>query len=88
MISTRTLGMTSFQMMNGSLTFSNFSDFNFQVAKVNDQVQKAKFMQRFAVLGNSWELDELVLSGAVKFPCHLYDFWSLRSKLMWQERLR
>lgn len=42
MISTRTLGMTSFQMINVSLTFSNFSDFNFQVAKVNDQVSKSE----------------------------------------------
>ncbi len=34
----------------------------------------AKFIQIFAQVGNSWELDERILSGVEEFTCCLYGF--------------
>ncbi|KAJ8349163.1 hypothetical protein AAFF_G00189180 [Aldrovandia affinis] len=36
--------------------------------------QNSKFIQIFAAVGDSWEIDELVLSGAEEFTCRLYGF--------------
>lgn len=36
--------------------------------------QNSKFIQIFAEVGNSWELDEQILSGVQEFTCHLYGF--------------
>ena len=36
--------------------------------------QHSKFMQIFVAVGNSWELDGLVLTGVEEFTCRLYSF--------------
>ncbi|KAL2095547.1 hypothetical protein ACEWY4_007695 [Coilia grayii] len=36
--------------------------------------QNSKFIQVFAKVGNSWELDEEILSGVEEFTCRLYGF--------------
>ncbi|KAJ8353008.1 hypothetical protein AAFF_G00122730 [Aldrovandia affinis] len=36
--------------------------------------QNSKLIQIFAAVGDSWEIDELVLSGAEEFTCRLYGF--------------
>ncbi|CAJ1061361.1 hypothetical protein XNOV1_A016548 [Xyrichtys novacula] len=36
--------------------------------------QNSKFVQIFAEVGNSWELDETILSGVEEFTCRLYGF--------------
>ncbi|KAL7404873.1 hypothetical protein ABVT39_020258 [Epinephelus coioides] len=36
--------------------------------------QNSKFIQIFAEVGNSWELDERILSGVEEFTCRLYGF--------------
>ncbi|CAJ1061367.1 hypothetical protein XNOV1_A031607 [Xyrichtys novacula] len=36
--------------------------------------KQSKFIEIFAAVGNSWELDGFVLSGIEEFTCHLYSF--------------
>ena len=43
--------------------------------------QNSKFMQIFAEVGNSWELDEQILSGVQEFTCRLYGFNSRIKKV-------
>ena len=43
--------------------------------------QNSKFIQIFAEVGNSWELDEQILSGVQEFTCRLYGFNSRIKKV-------